>query len=70
MSYIMWKLFCLHGGLSPHIDTLADVAELDRVIEVPDSGPICDLLWSDPYEESGKLFTLNFLFQEIVDKIH
>lgn len=47
------QLFCLHGGLSPHIETLADVAELDRIIEVPDSGPICDLLWSDPSEETG-----------------
>lgn len=44
----------MHGGLSPHIETLSEIEELDRVIEVPDSGPICDLLWSDPNEETGK----------------
>lgn len=46
----------MHGGLSPQLETLQDISELDRVIEVPDSGPICDLLWSDPYDDMGKYF--------------
>ena len=42
------RIFCLHGGLSPTLDTLDHVRALDRVQEVPHEGPMCDLLWSDP----------------------
>eukprot|EP00511_Aplanochytrium_stocchinoi_P001186 CAMPEP_0204828916 /NCGR_PEP_ID=MMETSP1346-20131115/6872_1 /ASSEMBLY_ACC=CAM_ASM_000771 /TAXON_ID=215587 /ORGANISM="Aplanochytrium stocchinoi, Strain GSBS06" /LENGTH=311 /DNA_ID=CAMNT_0051958323 /DNA_START=428 /DNA_END=1363 /DNA_ORIENTATION=+ len=42
------EIFCLHGGLSPSIDTLDDIHKLDRVQEVPHEGAMCDLLWSDP----------------------
>jgi serine/threonine-protein phosphatase 2A catalytic subunit len=42
------QIFCLHGGLSPSIDTLDHVRSIDRVQEVPHEGPMCDLLWSDP----------------------
>ena len=47
------QIFCLHGGLSPSIDTLDAVRELDRVQEVPHEGSMCDLLWSDPDERRG-----------------
>ena len=46
-------IFCLHGGLSPSIDTLDQIRALDRVQEVPHEGPMCDLLWSDPDERCG-----------------
>lgn len=46
-------IFCLHGGLSPSIDTLDHVRQLDRVQEVPHEGPMCDLLWSDPDDRAG-----------------
>ncbi|GJT57492.1 serine/threonine-protein phosphatase PP2A-2 catalytic subunit-like protein [Tanacetum coccineum] len=42
------EIFCLHGGLSPSIETLDSVRSFDRVQEVPHEGPMCDLLWSDP----------------------
>lgn len=47
------KIFCLHGGLSPSIDTLDNIRKLDRFQEVPHEGPMCDLLWSDPDERMG-----------------
>jgi serine/threonine-protein phosphatase 2A catalytic subunit len=46
-------VFCLHGGLSPSIDTLDHIRALDRVQEVPHEGPMCDLLWSDPDDRCG-----------------
>ncbi|XP_060771320.1 protein phosphatase 2 catalytic subunit alpha a isoform X2 [Neoarius graeffei] len=47
------KIFCLHGGLSPSIDTLDHIRALDRIQEVPHEGPMCDLLWSDPDDRGG-----------------
>ncbi|KAL6770852.1 hypothetical protein ACKKBF_B32965 [Auxenochlorella protothecoides x Auxenochlorella symbiontica] len=47
------QIFCLHGGLSPTLDTLDHIRGLDRVQEVPHEGPMCDLLWSDPDDRCG-----------------
>eukprot|EP00727_Mastigamoeba_balamuthi_P002119 m51a1_g11904 putative protein phosphatase 2a catalytic subunit (309) ;mRNA; r:625325-626738 len=47
------QIFCLHGGLSPSIDTLDHIRTLDRFQEVPHEGPMCDLLWSDPDDRCG-----------------
>lgn len=47
------KIFCVHGGLSPAITSLDEIQELDRKVEVPHEGPMCDLLWSDPEEVQG-----------------
>lgn len=47
------EIFCLHGGLSPQIDSLAHVQNLQRVQEVPHDGAMCDLLWSDPESKDG-----------------
>ncbi|CAG2055690.1 unnamed protein product, partial [Timema podura] len=41
-------IFCVHGGLSPSIQTLDQIRTIDRKQEVPHDGPMCDLLWSDP----------------------
>ncbi|KAG6492369.1 hypothetical protein ZIOFF_047332 [Zingiber officinale] len=47
------EIFCLHGGLSPSIETLDSIRNFDRVQEVPHEGPMCDLLWSDPDDRCG-----------------
>ncbi|KAH9709232.1 serine/threonine-protein phosphatase PP2A-2 catalytic subunit [Citrus sinensis] len=47
------QIFCLHGGLSPSLDTLDNIRALDRIQEVPHEGPMCDLLWSDPDDRCG-----------------
>lgn len=47
------KIFCLHGGLSPSIDSIDNIRSLNRFQEVPHDGPMSDLLWSDPDERSN-----------------
>ena len=47
------KIFCVHGGLSPSIETLDNIKMLERFQEVPQEGPMCDLLWSDPEDRFG-----------------
>ena len=47
------KVFCVHGGLSPVIQTLDQIRALDRKQEVPHEGAMCDLLWSDPEDIDG-----------------
>lgn len=43
----------MHGGLSPEIKDINEISKISRVQEVPDSGVISDLLWSDPDEKDG-----------------
>ena len=42
------KIFCLHGGLSPSLQKCDDIRALNRFVDVPHEGGMCDLLWSDP----------------------
>eukprot|EP01055_Gregarina_sp_Pseudo9_P000255 Gregarina_sp_Pseudo_9__254@NODE_1161_length_1824_cov_196_748459_g1087_i0_p1_GENE_NODE_1161_length_1824_cov_196_748459_g1087_i0NODE_1161_length_1824_cov_196_748459_g1087_i0_p1_ORF_typecomplete_len326_score33_99Metallophos/PF00149_28/3_2e46Metallophos_2/PF12850_7/6_6e05STPPase_N/PF16891_5/0_0013Rdx/PF10262_9/0_31_NODE_1161_length_1824_cov_196_748459_g1087_i04861463 len=46
-------IFCPHAGLSPSVETLDHVRQINRRQEVPHDGPMCDLLWSDPDDRSG-----------------
>lgn len=48
------QFFCIHGGLSPELNTLDDIRNLDRFREPPTSGLMCDILWSDPVEDFGQ----------------
>lgn len=42
------KILCMHGGLSPELTDLQQIKEIRRPLSVPDTGIVCDLLWSDP----------------------
>ncbi len=45
------KIFCMHGGLSPELNSMDQIKRIIRPIDVPDQGLLCDLLWSDPDPE-------------------
>ncbi|XP_031483112.1 serine/threonine-protein phosphatase PP1-like isoform X1 [Nymphaea colorata] len=45
------KILCMHGGLSPDLNHLDQIRNLNRPTDVPDTGFLCDLLWSDPSKE-------------------
>jgi len=46
--------FCVHGGLSPDLSSIAEIQKINRFIEVPREGSMCDLVWADPYEEDAE----------------
>ncbi|KAF7258754.1 hypothetical protein EG68_03773 [Paragonimus skrjabini miyazakii] len=60
------KIFCCHGGLSPDLQNLDQIRRIQRPTDVPDTGLLCDLLWSDPnpdvtgWVESTRNVSFNF----------
>jgi serine/threonine-protein phosphatase PP1 catalytic subunit len=42
------KIFCMHGGLSPELNDFDQIRRVMRPTDIPDTGLLCDLLWSDP----------------------
>lgn len=54
LAAVMNKQFlCIHGGLSPELQTLDDLRAIDRFREPPTHGLMCDILWADPLEDFG-----------------
>ena len=45
------KILCMHGGLSPELKNLQNIESISKPTDIPDSGLLCDLLWSDPDKE-------------------
>ena len=42
------KIFTMHGGLSPDLNSMEQIRRVMRPTDIPDVGLLCDLLWSDP----------------------
>ena len=42
------KILCMHGGLSPQLQSLKQLKGLKREYNLPEQGLLVDLLWSDP----------------------
>jgi len=47
------RVLAVHAGLSPSLETLDDIKALKINSEIPHEGAVCDLLWSDPAEDSS-----------------
>jgi diadenosine tetraphosphatase ApaH/serine/threonine PP2A family protein phosphatase len=47
------RIFCVHGGLSPEIRLCEQICLFERQDELPTSGGLADLVWSDPDEGIG-----------------
>ncbi|KAE8704774.1 Serine/threonine-protein phosphatase PP1-gamma catalytic subunit [Hibiscus syriacus] len=45
------RIFCMHGGLSPDLRCMDQIRNIKRPTDVPESGLLCDLLWSDPSKD-------------------
>ena len=67
------KILCMHGGLSPELKNIQNIAEISRPTEIPDTGLLCDLLWSDPdkdvveYDENDRGVSVIFGEKIVLD---
>ncbi|KAI8621352.1 serine/threonine-protein phosphatase 2B catalytic subunit A1 [Chytriomyces sp. MP71] len=67
LAAVMNKQFlCIHGGLSPEMNTLDDIRNIDRFMEPATHGIMCDILWSDPVEDFGQERTNEFFMHNSV----
>lgn len=73
------KIFCVHGGISPKINTLKEINCVNRNCCIPNDGIMCDFTWGDPknqqlkWEESdrGCSYTFNDkALDEFMDKLN
>ena len=46
------KYLAMHGGISPDLTHVDEINDINRFAEVPLSGAFCDLLWSDPMDDT------------------
>lgn len=73
------KIICMHGGLSPELSNMEQIANIARPCDVPDTGLLCDILWADPdpsitvrrvsYDFCCHILTLGVILMSIVSRM-
>lgn len=58
------KFIAFHGGISPELKSLKDLNKINRFKEPPKSGLFCDILWSDPIDQSDGKLENDFIFND------
>lgn len=53
-AVISERIFCVHGGLSPYLQRIEQINQIQRPTMVPEKGILTDLLWADPSRETIK----------------
>lgn len=53
-AIVTGKIFCVHGGLSPVLNSMDEIRHVSRPTDVPDFGLVNDLLWSDPTDSPNE----------------
>uniref|UniRef100_A0A1I8AQJ3 Serine/threonine-protein phosphatase n=1 Tax=Steinernema glaseri TaxID=37863 RepID=A0A1I8AQJ3_9BILA len=54
------RIFCAHGGISPHLTNLDKIRRIRRPTAVPPTGLMTDIMWSDPTKaETDRHWTFN-----------
>ncbi|KAJ9103494.1 hypothetical protein QFC19_004262 [Naganishia cerealis] len=53
-AIVAGKIFCVHGGLSPVLNSMDEIRTIARPTDVPDYGLLNDLLWSDPADTQNE----------------
>lgn len=53
-AIVAGKIFCVHGGLSPVLNSMDEIRNIRRPTDVPDFGLLNDLLWSDPVDSPNE----------------
>lgn len=49
------KYLAMHGGISPDLQKLEQINQINRFEEIPLEGIFCDLLWADPLDDEKAL---------------
>lgn len=53
------KILAMHGGLSKDMSAMSEIKSISRPAKIPETGILCDLLWSDPSPlSSAELFNI------------
>jgi serine/threonine-protein phosphatase 2B catalytic subunit len=45
------KYLAMHGGISPELNLIEEINQINRFQEVPLEGLFCDLMWADPMKD-------------------